>query len=320
MLDAAFSETISKPRRSTRRQKSIALTLWATAIAVLLGSLIRVLCDTPTEIDSQDIQLIFALLFVMSLSVILMHSARQLATVETTREIVEAQRKQMEMNQANLLRRLVNAQEDVLARVARELHDEMGQDLAALSLELRELEPMPQSDDHRQRLAAVRTIVERISCSVHSTAWTLRPNSLSDLGLMLALRELIAIWAQRLGVTADTHLEALAEPLDSEASVALYRVVQEALTNMAKHSQASAISVTAQRVDGCLRIAIEDNGRGFNSDSERDDITVGGFGLFGMRERLSLIGGSLNIESSPGNGTTVYASLPLDGRMLESRP
>ena len=316
MLDATFSEAAPRPRRSTRRQKTLALTLWATSIAVLLGSFIRVLTDTPAEVDAGDLQLIFALLFVMSLSVILMHSARQLANVEATREIVEAQRKRMEMDQANLVRRLVNAQEDVLARVAREMHDEMGQDLAALSLELRELESIFQTEENRTRLMAVRTIVESISGSVHTTAWTLRPNSLTDLGLMLSLRELITIWAQRLGVTADTHLEALAEPLGDEESVALYRVVQEALTNMARHSEASAISVTAQRVDGCLRIAIEDNGCGFDMDGLRD-INTGGFGLFGMRERLSLLGGSLSIESSLGQGTTVYASLPLDNGPAE---
>lgn len=117
-------------------------------------------------------------------------------------------------------------------------------------------------------------------------------------------------------MSADAHLEALADPLDDEGSVTIYRVVQEALTNVAKHSEASWISVTAQHADGQLRIVVEDDGKGFDPEVINETRSRC-FGLSGMRERLALVGGYFAVESAPGQGTTIYASLPAATRQAE---
>jgi PAS domain S-box-containing protein len=219
------------------------------------------------------------------------------------------ERKEMAEERAMLARRLVNAQEDERLRVARELHDEMGQDLTALSLGLKTLEDVIELPDLKQSFAGIRKIVEHMSIQVHHTAATLRPTLLSDLGLRQAVEDMVATWAERLSVSADAHLEALADPLDDEGSVTIYRVVQEALTNVAKHSDASWISVTAQHADGQLRIVVEDDGKGFDTEIINETRSRC-FGLSGMRERLALVGGYFAVESAPGQGTTIYASLP----------
>lgn len=219
------------------------------------------------------------------------------------------ERKEMAEERAMLARRLINAQEDERLRVARELHDEMGQDLTALSLGLKALENVSNYNDLKRSLPGMRKIVEHMSVQVHHTASTLRPTLLGDLGLRQAVEDMVMTWAERLCISADAHLEALSDPLDDEATVTVYRVVQEALTNVAKHSQARWISVTAQHVDGQLRVVIEDDGKGFVSGSAKGKGSTC-FGLSGMRERLALAGGNFAVESVPDHGTTVYASVP----------
>jgi len=226
------------------------------------------------------------------------------------------ERKEIAEERATLARRLVNAQEDERLRVARELHDQMGQDLTALSLGLKTLEDAVALPDLKQPFAGIRKIVEHMSIQVHHTASTLRPALLSDLGLRQAVEDMVATWAERLSVSADAHLEALDDPLDDEGAVTIYRVVQEALTNVAKHSDASCISVTAQRADSQLRIVVEDDGRGFDTEIINETRSRC-FGLSGMRERLALVGGDFAVESAPGQGTTIFASLPAATRQAE---
>lgn len=217
--------------------------------------------------------------------------------------------KEIAVERAIMARRLVNTQEDERLRLARELHDEMGQDLTALSLALKVLQDVSDFHDLKRSLPEIRKIVEHMSIQVHHTASTLRPTLLSHLGLCQALEDMVVTWSERLGVSVDVHLEALSDPLNDEAATTVYRVVQEALTNIAKHSKARSISVTAQHSDGQLRIAVEDDGRGFDCNTI-DGKRPGCFGLFGMRERMALVGGALAVESAPGHGTTIFASLP----------
>ncbi len=219
-------------------------------------------------------------------------------------------RKAADADRDQLTRRLLKAQEEERLRIARELHDQLGQDLTALSLGLKSLEPVLHAQGKQAQLNELRATVDQMSVEVHSTASSLRPTSLSDLGLRQALSCLVSSWASRLGITADAHLEVLDEQLGEEDQVVIYRVVQEALTNVAKHSGANSVSVTVQWVGGGVRVAIEDDGRGFDpacDAAKRSD----GLGLSGMRERLALAGGKLSVETAPGRGTTVYAALPL---------
>lgn len=220
------------------------------------------------------------------------------------------ERKQLAEEHAAMARRLVNAQESERHRIARELHDEMGQDLTALSLGVKSLEDGVAADDLKNALADLRKIIEHLSIQVHHTASKLRPTLLNDLGLRQAVEDMVTTWAERLSISADIHLEALSTPLGDEGAVTVYRVVQEALTNVAKHSRASWISVIAQQAEGQLRVVVEDDGTGFNTEAI-DVSSSGGFGLSGMRERLALVGGDFAIESAESQGTTIYASLPL---------
>lgn len=225
--------------------------------------------------------------------------------------------KEIAQERAMLARRLVNAQEDERLRLARELHDEMGQDLTALSLGLKALEELSDCPELKRSLPGIRKIVEHMSIEVHHTASTLRPMLLSHLGLRQTVEDMVVTWAERLCVSADAHLEALSSPLDEEAATTVYRVVQEALTNVAKHSQARWISVTAQISDDLLRVIVEDDGRGFDC-KVIDGKRPGCFGISGMRERLALVGGDFAVESAPGRGTTIYASLPAAARQAGS--
>jgi len=229
------------------------------------------------------------------------------AAVITLTDITD--RKAADGERDRLTRRLLKAQEAERLRIARELHDELGQDLTALSLGLKSLEPVLQQQGKLAQLAELRAIVDHMSIEVHGTASSLRPTSLTDLGLREALNCLVASWAERLGISADAHLGALDGQLSDEGQVVIYRVVQEALTNVAKHSGAKSVSVTAQWADGVVRVAIEDDGRGFNPDPDETNPS-NCLGLSGMRERLALVGGYLSVETAPGRGTTVYAALP----------
>lgn len=219
-------------------------------------------------------------------------------------------RKAADADRDLLTRRLLKAQEEERLRIARELHDQLGQDLTALSLGLKNLEVALQASEKQALLAELRAIVEHMSVEVHATASSLRPTSLTDLGLRQALSCLVTSWASRLGITADAHLDVLDEQLSDEDQVVIYRVVQEALTNVAKHSGAKSVSVTVQWAGGVVRMAIEDDGRGFDPNPDEAK-HANCLGLSGMRERLALVGGDLSVETAPGQGTTVYAALPL---------
>lgn len=218
-----------------------------------------------------------------------------------TRELTDlsAQRQQ-------LLERLVNATEEERQRIARELHDEMGQHITALRVGLEALQAPGESVERMTR------IVERLDQSVDRLTIQLRPPSLDHLGLHGAISSLAEDFSAASGVRVDVHLPGLdgvrfSDPLEST----IYRVVQEALTNVWKHSGAKAASIILEYEGNALRLIIEDDGHGFESDGALDGEAVRGrFGLLGIRERLALAGGSLEIESHEGGGTTLYIRVP----------
>jgi PAS domain S-box-containing protein len=224
------------------------------------------------------------------------------------RDVTE--RKRSESMRSDLIRRLLTAQEDERRRLARELHDSMGQELTAVMLSLKAVESLvPDSSPARTRLREMRDSVERIGRAVHDASVELRPTSLDDLGLKASLVDLVHRWSQRSGILVDLHAsfdETERIPLEIETVV--YRVVQEALTNVVKHADASRVSVILERREGYLIAIVEDDGRGFAEDV---DMTRGRLGIVGMRERAILVGGSLQVESSADIGTTVRIRVPL---------
>jgi PAS domain S-box-containing protein len=216
-------------------------------------------------------------------------------------------------DRTELLRRLVTAQEDERRRVARDLHDGLGQELTALILGLKALEQsVPEDAPGRDRLREVERIVNVIGREAHDLAVELRPTALDDLGLPAALTAYVDRWSERTGIAADFEPVGLGgDRLPPEVETTAYRVVQEALNNVAKHAGARRVTVMVSRQGGELVAMVEDDGRGF--DPGRDGLGSGGrsLGLLGMRERVGLVGGALVIESGEGEGTVVQARIPL---------
>jgi signal transduction histidine kinase len=205
------------------------------------------------------------------------------------------------------LRRVVQAQELERRRLARELHDETGQALTSILLGLKPLEEALTEHPARASLTELREHVVAALQNVRRLAVELRPAVLDDFGLVPALERLTDAFAEQSGIRVDFH-SALGEArLPSEVETALYRVVQESLTNIAKHANAGSVSVSLARRESAVAAVIEDDGGGFDPRTPREE----GVGLLGMRERLALIDGKLEVESRPGAGTTVVAEVPL---------
>jgi len=206
------------------------------------------------------------------------------------------------------LRRTVAGQESERRRLARELHDETGQALTSILLGLRHLDDVAASDEAREATAAIRELVASTLQDVRRLAVELRPSALDDFGLVAALERLAVNVSERspdLAVDIEAQLGGMRPP--PEAETALYRIVQEALTNVVKHAEARRVSITLVRKGESAVVVVEDDGRGFEPEAVRD----GALGFVGMRERVELVGGRLAVESSPGAGTTLVAEVPV---------
>ena len=212
-----------------------------------------------------------------------------------------------------LRRRLVRAEEDERRRLSRELHDEAGQHLTALALGLQGLSDVAPADSEvDRRAAALRTLASTLARELHAVAVRLRPRALDDFGLEAALSVYAEDWSRQSGIAAEVHTHVATERLPDFVESALYRIVQEALTNVARHSGARRASILVERRDGHVVAVVEDDGCGFEPDrvGVRDGGT--GLGLLGMRERCTLLGGSLEVESTPGGGgTTLFVRIPI---------
>jgi signal transduction histidine kinase len=203
------------------------------------------------------------------------------------------------------LRRVVEAQELERRRLARELHDETGQALTSILLALRPLEAALEKEENRAAAAELRELVVATLQDVRRLAVELRPKVLDDFGLVPALERLTDSFGEQTGLEVDFESRAGAERVPAEVETAIYRIVQESLTNVVKHARAQRVSILVMRKDGALTAVVEDDGRGFDT-AERGD----GFGLEGMRERVALLDGRLAVESGEA-GTTLVAEVPL---------
>ena len=207
-----------------------------------------------------------------------------------------------------LSRRLVEAQESERRSISRELHDEAGQSLASLRFGLRLLErEIEHGGDVSGRVSELVRTTDAVIDGLHRLAADLRPASLDHLGLDAALRQYSRQAASKFGIAV--HFKALGftdERLPSELETALYRVVQEAMTNVARHAQATRVDILLQHGGDRVKVMIEDNGVGFDP---REVLRGEHFGLLGMRERAEALGGTMNLESAPGSGTTVVVEV-----------
>lgn len=216
-----------------------------------------------------------------------------------------------ERMRGELIEKLLTAHEDERRRIARELHDEAGQALTALivNLELAAQESSP--DRLRGQLAQLRDLAERTLGEIRRLIYDLRPSILDDLGLAAALRWYAKNLLDPRGIAWALSVSGISGRLPAGLETVAFRLVQEALTNVLRHSEASKVSISVDAAGRELRVRIEDNGRGFDPRRPRPTGRSGGFGLLGMQERVELVGGRWEVQSTPGVGTVVSAALPI---------
>ena len=226
-------------------------------------------------------------------------------------EMLERQR--AERARTELLGRLVFAQEDERRRIAREMHDQFGELLTALARRIEMLkESCAGSVELSAQAGALAALAQQLDRDVDHLVWELRPTALDDLGLRAALQNYVQDWSGRVGITADLHTSGLLDDrLAPDVETTLYRIAQEALTNIAKHSGADKVEVILERRPDHVLLIIEDDGVGFDTAGAGQER---GFGLLGMQERAALVDATLEIESAVGRGTTILV------RMAERQP
>ena len=233
---------------------------------------------------------------------------RYLETFQALRK-EKRRRAAVEAELAKILRQIVSDQEAERKRIARELHDTLGQSLTLLRLGLDGIvQSVPGATELQTRLAEIKTIATDAVRELARLAWEIRPSCLDDIGIDTAIRNLVDRWRACAPVRFDLHVTLAKERLPPAVETALYRVLQEALTNAVRHAEATEIGVILGSENGHVSLIVEDNGRGFVCD---EPPRSGRLGLLGMRERLSLVGGSMEIESTPGRGTTLFMRIPL---------
>lgn len=224
-----------------------------------------------------------------------------------------AERRSAEQARQRLLQRLVAAQEDERRRVSIELHDQIGQHLAALNLGLRALdEDVSAGKSIRKRIVQLQELSGTVMKDMHHLAWELRPPLLDDWGLQTALRRYLEMWQERSGIMVDFQAAGIDDGrLPTEVETTIYRIIQEALTNVLKHARARHVSVLLQHSAKRMVVIVEDDGAGFDTRAifESADSQLR-LGLLGMQERAAAIGASLDIESEIGGGTTVFLKHP----------
>lgn len=228
-------------------------------------------------------------------------------------DVTQRQRESAELEQSRqelqrLSASLVETREEERRRIARELHDELGQQLSALKMEVSSLRKAPHSGLQAERLQGMLEMIDETMASVRRIAADLRPLMLDDLGLNAAVEWLVRMSSRRMGLQITLRLGSYPEPLAERASIALYRMVQEALTNIARHAGATRALIEIEHVADELRLTVDDNGVGFGAGSMHQ---LGSHGLMGMRERCHMLGGTLEIGSSAWGGGRIAVRLPL---------
>jgi signal transduction histidine kinase len=205
-----------------------------------------------------------------------------------------------------LSKRLVNTEERERRAISRELHDEVGQSLSALLVDVENLAGTSAEDSvFREGLRNIKTLAENCVNEVRNIALLLRPSMLDDLGLVAALEWQAREVSKRTGMLVETVEENVSDKLPEEHKTCVYRIVQEALNNCSKHAYAKNVRVVVRQQPGHLHLSIEDDGKGFDPNLAR------GLGLIGMNERVSQLGGVLKVDSDRVRGTRLQVDLPL---------
>jgi signal transduction histidine kinase len=228
----------------------------------------------------------------------------------TERRQLEAEREKDSREHVALATRLISAQDEERQRIARDLHDNIGQQVTALRLLLQVVAMAEVADPVRQRIAQIQTVIERLDRQLDFLTGELRSASL-DLGVVSAIEQFVREWSGTFSITADLECRGVEQlRLDPAVETHLYRVVQEALNNVYKHAQAQRVRVVLERRGADLMVIVEDDGHGFDA-AALSRSQARGLGLGSMRERAQIIGGTIDIKSEPGGGTTIYLHVPI---------
>ena len=209
-----------------------------------------------------------------------------------------------------LLQRTLESQEDERKRISRDIHDHLGQELTALRLKIQSLKDEAHDyDGLDEPIQGIQEIAKRIDETVDFLAWELRPNSVTEIGLVRAVENYLKQWSAQFGIPAHSTAVKLSDNrLNEYAEINLYRILQESLNNVAKHAEASRVDVLLENRGEEVVMIVEDDGRGFEVKEKAN--TGAGLGLIGMGERAALLLGTAEIESSVGHGTSVFVRVP----------
>jgi signal transduction histidine kinase len=244
------------------------------------------------------------------------------------RQAVEESLKQSERHQSRLLeqlrqlsRQILSAQEEERKRISRELHDVIAQTLTGINVQLAALAKgsMINTKDLARNIARTQQLVEKSVDTVHEFARELRPAVLDDLGLIPALHSYVKTFSQRTHLHVRLKAFAGVEQLDIAKRTVLFRVAQEALTNVARHAHARQVEVNILKLADGVGMNIKDDGKSFSVERQLHAKSGKRLGLLGMRERVEMVGGTFGVESAPGQGTTIQVVIPF-GKVLKAQP
>jgi signal transduction histidine kinase len=223
--------------------------------------------------------------------------------------LAEQERYERDLLRTQLLEKVITAQEEERRRIARELHDETGQSLTSLMVRLQNMNQQCPLPELKPQIDELRQVVAQTLDNVHNLSRELRPSALDDLGLVAALGRYVRDYRELHPLDVDLVILGFDESrLPAPVETSLYRIVQEGLTNIARHAQAEMASVLLERRNGMVRVIIEDDGIGFDPTQAE---TSGRLGLYGMRERAELLNGTLTVESDPHIGTSIFVQVPI---------
>jgi PAS domain S-box-containing protein len=238
-------------------------------------------------------------------------------------DVTERQRADRELQRSFAALRALTAQlqsvrEEERTRLARELHDRLGQALTAIRIDLAALKSAPARDRPSPRIDAILGLVDETIRAVRKISTELRPGILDDLGLVAAVEWAAEEFQARTGIQCQVGLPEVHPAVDAGRATALFRILQETLTNVARHAGATQVSIALSQDSGRLSLEVRDNGRGIAKDQLS---APGSLGILGMRERAALLGGEFTIAGDPASGTTVRVAIPIgDNRPPEGKP
>lgn len=228
-------------------------------------------------------------------------------TAELKKEVAE--RKNSEEIRVKLLRKIVSTQEDERKRISRDLHDHLGQKLTGLALNLHLLKQRCEDAELCELIEQAQALAKEVDSELDFLAWELRPATIDELGLETTLKNFTKAFSNHFNIPVGFHSKKLGKNrLLPEIEINLYRIAQESLNNITKHARATNVSVMLEKPDHHIVLIVEDNGIGFDPNKKTNRSK--GLGLVGMIERAALIGGTVEIESAKGKGTTIYARVP----------